>query len=232
MKSSFLSIIILIFLSSFNFPQKRPLDMAIIGEPVKDFTLPVYQGGEFNLSHNKGKNVLIVFPRGYYDKDIWCDICTYEYLDLVDEFYNKKLAEKYNLDVVVVLPYDSTTISKWLTDLPEVYDSFEKSKHPTDTTNERAMTWERFSNKHYPKIFNINEGETPLPFKILIDGDHKFSERLEIFKNEWWGTKVEQNMPTFILLDKNNTVVFKYIAQHTIDRPGTDYLKKIMDSFL
>jgi hypothetical protein len=39
-------------------------------------------------------------------------------------------------------------------------------------------------------------------------------------------------MPTFILLDKSGTVVFKYISQQTIDRPTTKYLTTIMDAFL
>jgi hypothetical protein len=39
-------------------------------------------------------------------------------------------------------------------------------------------------------------------------------------------------MPTFILLDTDGKVIFKYISQHTIDRPTFDYLLKIMDAFL
>jgi peroxiredoxin len=223
-------ILFLIILSVNILPQKKPLDLAVIGEPLKDFALPVYQGGEFKLSEDAGKNVLLVFPRGYYDKDIWCDICAYEYLDLVDEFHNKKLAEKYNLEVVIILPYDTSTIRQWLYDLPEVYESLESGKHLADTlTNEKAMTWVHFANKHYPKTFTIKKGETPQPFKILSDEKHELSERLDIFRSEWWGTTVNQNMPTFILLNKNGTVVFKYISQHTIDRPTMGYLTTIMD---
>ena len=210
--------------------QKKPLDLAIIGEPLKDFALPIYQGGEFKLSEETGKNILIVFPRGYYDKDVWCDICAYEYLDLVDEFYNKKLTQEYNLEVVIILPYDTGTIRQWLSDMPEVYRSIEAGKHLADTlTNEKAMTWVHFANKHYPKTFTINPGETPTPFKILSDAKHELSERLEIFRTEWWGTTVDQNRPTFILLNTNGTVVFKYISQHTIDRPTIKYLTTIMD---
>jgi peroxiredoxin len=234
MKYKFYPIILIIICVSINiFPQKRPLDLAVIGEPLKDFKLPVYNGSEFQLSNEKGKNVLLVFPRGYYDKDVWCDICAYEYLDLVDEFYNKELAKKYNLDVIFILPYDENTIEKWLTDMPEVYESLEAGKHNPDTlTNERAMTWVHFANKHYPKTFSIKKGETPQPFRILVDEKHELSERLEIFKTEWWGTKVDQNMPTFILLDTDGNVVFKYISQHTIDRPTSAYLMTIMDAMI
>lgn len=234
MKSKALYILLILVCLTFDFyAQKKPLDLAIIGEELKNFSLPIYHGGEFQLSNEKGKNVLLVFPRGYYDKDVWCDICAYEYLDLIDEFYNKELAKKNNLDVLFILPYDENTIEKWLTDMSEVYESLEAGKHNPDTlTNERAMTWVHFANKHYPKTFTIKKGETPQPFRILVDEKHELSERFEIFKTEWWGTAVDQNMPTFILLDKEGTVVFKYISQHTIDRPTTGYLKTIMDAVI
>jgi len=234
MKSKFFPITFIIICLCINsFPQKKPLELAIIGEPLKEFNLPVYKAGEFKLLDEKGKNVLLVFPRGYYDKDVWCDICAYEYLDLVDEFHNKKLAEKYNLDIVIVLPYDENTIEKWLMDMPEVYESLEAGKRLPDTlTNEKSMTWVHFANKHYPKTFTIKKGETPQPFRILSDKKHELSERLDIFRTEWWGTKVEQNLPTFILLDKDGTVIFKYISQHTIDRPTTVYLMQIMDALI
>lgn len=233
MKSSNLSIILILLCLNVSFSQKKSLDLAIIGEPLKDFSLPVYNDYVFKLSDEKGKNVLLVFPRGYYDKNVWCDICAYEYLDLIDEFYNKRLAEKYNLDLVFILPYDTSTIKKWLEDLPEVYSGLEEGKHLADTlTNEKAMTWVHFANKHYPKTFDIKKGETSHPFRILSDADHQVSERLDIFRTEWWGTNVEQNMPTFILLDKDGKVLFKYISQHTIDRPTSVYLEKIMDALI
>jgi len=225
--------LLILFCLSVSLSQKKPLDLAIISEPLKEFTLPVYNGGDFKLSDEQGKNILLVFPRGYYDKDIWCDICAYEYLDLVDEFYNHRLAEKYNLDLVFILSYDKSTIQKWVDDLPEVYAGLEAGKHLADTlTNEKAMTWVHFANKHYPKTFTIKKGETPQPFKILSDEKHELSERLDIFRTEWWGTKVEQNLPTFILLDTEGTVIFKYISQHTIDRPTSFYLQKILDALI
>ena len=43
-------------------PQIRP---ALLGQPVSDFALPSIQGETVRLSDLKGKNVLIVFSRGY-----------------------------------------------------------------------------------------------------------------------------------------------------------------------
>jgi peroxiredoxin len=232
MKISNLSVLLILLCFNLSFSQIKPLDLAIIGEQLKDFSLPAYNDGEFKLSDEKGKNVLLVFPRGYYDKDVWCDICAYEYLDIVDEFHNKGLAEKYNLDLAFVLPYDTNTIKKWLEDLPEVYAELEAGKHQDTLTNERAKAWVRFANKHYPKTFNIKKGETPQPFRILSDADHQLSERLDIFRKEWRGTNVDQNIPTYILVDKEGKVLFKYISQHTIDRPTSGYLEKIMDALI
>jgi len=118
-------------------------------------------------------------------------------------------------------------------DMSEIYESLEAGKHnPDSLTNERVMTWVHFANKHYPKTFTIKKGETPQPFKILSDEKHELSERFEIFRTEWWGTTVDQNMPTLILLDTDGTVVFKYISQHTIDRPTSRYLIKMMDALI
>lgn len=226
-------ILLILLIVSSSYTQKKPLDLAILGEPLKEFSLPSFNGGEFKLSEEKGKNILLVFPRGYYDKDIWCDICAYEYFDLIDEFYNKHFAEKYNLDLIFILPYDTSTIREWLLDLPEVYAGLEAGKHLADTlTNEKAMTWVHFANKHYPKTFNIKAGETLQPYRILSDADHQLSERLDIFRTEWWGTKVDQNLPTLILLDTEGIVKFKYISQHTIDRPSSVYILKIMEKFI
>ena len=232
MKSSNLSVLLVLLFFNTSFSQIKPLDLAIISEQLKDFSLPAYNNGEFKLSDERGKNVLLVFPRGYYDKDAWCDICAYEYLDIIDEFNNKGLAEKYNLDLAFVLPYDTSTIKKWLEDLPEVYAELETSKHQDTVTNEKAKNWVRFANKHYPKTFSIKKGETPQPFRILSDADHQLSERFDIFRKEWRGTTVDQNIPTYILVDKNGEVLFKYISQHTIDRPTSDYLERIMDALI
>ena len=48
---------------------------------MSDFTLPVYQGGELNLSTLKGKNVLIMFLRGYSAPGARCTVCDYKYAE-------------------------------------------------------------------------------------------------------------------------------------------------------
>ncbi len=79
-------------------------------EPMPDFTLPVYQGGEIKLSDLKGKNVMIIFPRGYSSPGSWCTICDYKYAELGDLEKTSQLRKKYNLEILFVLPYDRDTV--------------------------------------------------------------------------------------------------------------------------
>ena len=224
----------LLFLSiTGTLAQPKPMDMALLGHELRDFSLPVYQGGTFTLSEFRGKNVLLHFPRGYYDKDWWCDICAYQYFDLVKEHEKRNLTELFNLEIVVVLPYDTKTIAKWLLEMPEVYQSLSDWKFiDTDTASDQEKNWSVYVKKHFPKEFDYNRGSVPTPFKILMDADHTFSERLDIFRTEWWGTQVDQNIPTTILLDIKGRIVFKHISQYTLDRPSVVYLIKIMETFL
>lgn len=213
--------------------QRKPLDLALLGNELRDFTLPVYQGGTFTLSEVRGRNVFLHFPRGYYDKDWWCDICAYQYFDLVSENEKQNLTDRFNLEIIVVLPYDTKTIKKWLLNMPGVYQSLADWKFvDPDTASDREKNWSAYVKEHFPKEFGYVKGHVPIPFKILVDADHTLSERLDIFRTEWWGTQVDQNIPTTILLDDEGNVIFKHVSQYTLDRPSMEYLIKIMETFL
>jgi peroxiredoxin len=213
--------------------QLKATDLAMLGNELRDFTLPVYQGGTFTLSDLRGRNVLLLFPRGYYDQDWWCDICAYQYFDLVSENEKQNLTKRFNLEIVVVLPYDTNTIARWLLDMPEVYRSLADWKFiKADTASEREKRWSLHVKEHFPREFDYKRGQVPTPFKILVDADHALSRRLDIFRTEWWGTKVDQNVPATILLNGEGRVVFKHISQHTLDRPSTEYLIRVMETFL
>lgn len=234
MLRKFCCLIKLLLLSiGFTFSQLKPMEMAILENPLVDFTLPVYKGGKFTLSKETEKNMLFIFPRGYYDKDMWCDICPYQYFDMIDLYQKENVREKYNLEIIFVLPYNKETIAQWLLDMPEVNDYLVKPKN-LDLTNasEKEKRWVAYLNKFYYKDFKYKKGEVPEPFRILIDEKHELSERLGIFRTEWWGTDVEQNIPTIILLNQDKTVVFKYVSQYTLDRPDSNYILKVLDLFI
>jgi len=126
----------------------------VVGQPMPDFTLPVYQGGLLSLSSLRGKNVLILFPRGYAAENYWCTICNYRYVELAE---------------------------------------LEKAK------------------------------------KILVDGERKLSKSLGLFQTEWNGSKVDQNIPSVYIIDANRVLQFKYLGQNTVDRPGYDYIMKVLE---
>lgn len=211
--------------------QKRD-DLAIIGAPLADFTLPVYGGGDFKLSDAKGRNVLMVFIRGKYSPDGWCGICMYQYVELVNAELQMKLKEKYNLEVLFVMPFDSATIDKWFDALPAELQDYYSWKEK-DLTNASAgeKRWAEYVKTHLKTIV-YEKGKVPKPFKILVDGDFALGKKMDIYKSEWSGSRLDQFQPTVILLDKNGTVVFKYMSQHTLDRPNTDYLIKMMDTLI
>ena len=81
----------------------------------------------------------------------------------------------------------------------------------------------------FPQSFAYEKGAVPLPFPILIDTEAKVSKGLGIFRTEWGGSKVDQNMPAIYILDQKGILHFKYISQNTFDRPGHDYLLNFLD---
>jgi cytochrome oxidase Cu insertion factor (SCO1/SenC/PrrC family) len=65
----------LVFASLPALSQEQEIRPVTLGEGMPDFTLPVYQGREINLPALRGKNVLLVFPRGCAAEGRWCTIC-------------------------------------------------------------------------------------------------------------------------------------------------------------
>src|SRR5512136_2392520 len=91
-------------------PRPQP---AIVGQPMPDFTLPVYQGGTLTLSSLRGQNVMIIFPRGYAAPDYWCTICNYRYVELTELEKADHIRDKYNVEVLVVFPYSREVVKSW-----------------------------------------------------------------------------------------------------------------------
>jgi len=100
---------------------------------MPDFTLPAYQGGTVTLSALRGKNVMIIFPRGYAAENYWCTICNYKYAELVE--------------VLIVLPYSPDVVKAWVDVLPEQLDKVKERKHPADPAkldDKGKQTMERY----------------------------------------------------------------------------------------
>ncbi len=180
----------------------------------------------------RGKNVLIVFPRGRVG-DHWCQICHYQYAELVELEKRLQLRKKYNLEILFVLPYDRATVEHWVAILPEQLAVIEKWKNPGDPAKISAgeKRWMETVRLHMPKKFVYKKENIPTPFPILIDGERLVSRGLDLFTLAWDNSKVEQNIPAVYLIDRLGNVRFKYLSQNTMDRPSSDYLLEILKKF-
>ncbi len=212
-------------------PQEVPFKPAIIEQPMADFTLPAYQGGTVTLSSLKGKNVMIVFPRGYADVNYWCTICNYRYVELAEIENAQQLRKKFNVEILFVFPYGREVVKSWIEALPDQLQKIHDTKFPADpstldeTAKRRMERWRGF----FPKDLHLNKGEIVDPFPVLIDADRKVSKTLGLFQTEWTGSKVDQNIPSVFIVDKNGILLFKYMGQNTTDRPSYDYLFTVLD---
>lgn len=209
-------------------PRPQP---AVVGQPMADFTLPVYQGGKLTLSSLRGKNVLILFPRGYAAENYWCTICSYQYVELAELEKARKIREKYNLEILVVFPYAQDVVKAWLEALPGQLETVRSTKNPADPSqlDERGKArMERFR-QLFPNDHSVPKGEVLAPFPILVDGERTLSKKLDLFRTEWTGSKVDQNVPSMYVVDAAGVLQFKYLGQSTVDRPGFDYILKVLE---
>lgn len=213
--------------------QAAPLKPVNFGDAMPDFSLPAVQGGEVNLSALKGKNVLIIFPRGRVG-DHWCQICHYQYAELADLEKTQQIRKKYNLEIIFVLPYDKATVEHWVSIFPEQMAVIEGWKNPPEAELKDPATqrWMETSRRLFPKKFAITKDNIPTPLPILIDAERKLSEGLQLFTLFWDRSYVEQNIATAFLLDKDGVVRFKYLSQNTVDRPDAAFLLKFIERML
>ena len=211
--------------------QTTEIKPAILGRPMPDFSLPSLQGPEVALSKLKGKNVLIVFPRGYAAENYWCTICDYYYAELVELERTEAVRKKFNLEILYVFPYPKETVQAWVNDLPAQIEKLHGWKHPAepDKLDEKGKARLERLLKGLPKDLLFKKGEVPTPFPILMDAGHVVTGGLGIYAAEWGGSKIDQNIPTVMLVDADGTLRFKYMGQNTWDRPSYEYLVRQME---
>ncbi len=204
---------------------------ALLGSPLADFSLPALQGGEFTTAQLRGRNLLLIFPRGRVKVDHWCQICSYQYAELAEMEAAQHLRAKYNLEVAFVLPYDRALVADWAAKLPDQLKIIEGWKHPADPDklDAKGRQWMELARRVFPKAIVLPSGAAATPFPILIDGERTLSRRLGLFTTEWDHTKVEQNVPMVLIVDPQGIVRFKYVSQNTFDRPDFDYLFRFLE---
>lgn len=209
-------------------PSLRPVT---VGSPMPDLTLPVFQGGEITLSELRGKNVMMVFPRGLSRPGSWCHICPYQHSELVEYEAQTSWQSRANLEILFVLPYPREMVVEWIDAYPQLLQDIQDGKYPPnqESLDERGKARMERQRQIYPKDFSAAMGQVPIPFPILVDADHGVSDGLGFFTTDWSGSNAEQNVPTILIIDSEGTLQFKYMSQNTIDRPPLEYLVQVVD---
>ncbi len=211
--------------------QTQPLRPVSVGSPMADFTLPAFQGGEVTISELRGKNVMIVFPRGLSRPDSWCHICPYQHSEFVEYEAETSWRSRANLEILYVLPYPREKVREWIDAYPQLLQDNEDAKNPPDpaSLDDAGRARVERSRQIYPKTFTATKGQVPTPFPILVDADHAVSHGLGFFTTDWSGSNAEQNVPTILIIDAEGILQFKYMSQNTVDRPPLEYLVQVVD---
>ncbi len=228
---SFFIIFLILLISSAVFSQGEEFIRPVrVGEQMPDFTLPVYQGGEVTLSKLRGKNVIIIFPRGLAGERHWCHVCNYQYAEISELELKKQIRKLNNVEILFILPYSREMIDDWVEKFTLQMDDLKKWKNPDtpEKLDEKGKKRVELLRKYFPKNYEYEEGKVPLPIPILIDSDRVVSGGLQLFTKEWSGSKIEQNIPAVFIVDEEGILRFKYISQNTFDRPDAEYLLNIL----
>jgi peroxiredoxin len=216
---------------AFLHAQSGEIKPVTIGQPMPDFTLPAYQGGTLTLSGLKGRNVMLIFPRGFAAEARWCTIDNYKYAELVDLEKSAEIRKKYDVEVVFVFPYAADVVKQWVESNPDQLDKIKGWKNPPDPDklDEQGKAQMLRRREMFPKDLGLEKGRVPTPFPLLIDGDRKVSKGLGLFTAEWGGSKVDQCITSVFIVDKRGICQFKYVGQSTTDRPEYAILFKTLD---
>jgi peroxiredoxin len=230
----FKTMFFLLMLSGLLAAQAAVIKKAYLGQPMSDFELATLDGKTVKLSALKGRNVMLVFPRVFYAVDGDCSICGYQYAELADQIQAGKWKERFNLDVLYVFPFSVEVTRSWIARIPTMLEAVEGWKNPKaeDLKNEATKRWMDLARQAYPRKYAFATAAVPMPFTVLVDEKRELSKGLDLFREEWSGGKGDQNIPAIFILDRDGVVQFKFIGQHTVDRPSALYLEKMMQSVL
>ena len=143
--------------------QIRPVSLQ---KPMPDFTLPVYQGEPITLSQLKGKNILLIFPRGLAGKDHWCHVCNYQYVELAELEKKHNIREKYQVEILFVLPYNQEMVQEWVEKFPDQLKDIENWKNPAnlEKLDEKGKSRLKMIRDNFPNEYSYEPGKVPILF--------------------------------------------------------------------
>ena len=226
-----LKYLFIMLLVSTVYCQNENLFPVTINEKFPDITLLTHGGESIQIADYKGKNVMLIFPRGKVTPEIWCPICHYQYMEMVMAEEINNIRERYNMEIFFILPYSSDSLKVWIDAFPKSLQTINNWKYPEDEANidENVRAWMEYSREFFPHEFKYTANNFKLKLPVLFDPDRKVSEGLMLFREEWGGTTVAQNVPTIFILDVDGKVKFKYFSQYTNDRTDANYIIKYLE---
>ncbi len=228
-----LFIIILSFTAAFGLSQNNGIIPVQVKEKFSDFTLNDHNGNSVQLSELKGRKVMLVFIRGKVTPQTWCPVCHYQYLEIMQAQESQDIMKMFNMELYFIFPYSADSLNSWKQAFSASIKTIEKWKNPPSTgkTSQGQLDWAEYCKKFFSHTFTVPEN-VDLKIPVLIDADQELSKGVMLYKHEWGGTKVEQNIPTVFIIDENGFVQFKYHSQYTNDRPDAEYLIKYIKNMM
>jgi len=225
--------VILICISN-TFCQDNDIFPVTINEKMPELSFVTGDNRSVKIDGTSGKKTMLVFIRGKVTPTVWCPICHYQYLELLELDAKEQLRKKHNMDIYFVLPYKTDSLQNWIDAFPKSLTSIDGWKNPPNQENMAANVkeWMEYAREFFPYSFKFDKEKFKMDIPVLFDPDRKVSNGLMIFKEEWGGTKVPQNIPTIYILDEKGFTKFKYQSQYTNDRPDAVFLKKFMEKML
>ena len=126
-----------------------------------------------------------------------------QYVELAELEKAQKIREKYNVEILVVFPYAQDVVKTWVEALPGQLESIKERKYPADPAklDEAGKGPDGAVPADLPQGLRAREGDVLVPFPILVDGERTLSKKLDLFRNEWGGSKVDQNIPGVYIID-------------------------------
>ncbi len=226
-------LIMLMLLSAGTYYSGGCQNLPRINNPFPDFSLLDHQGERVTLSRLKGKNIMLIFPRGKVS-DHWCQLCHYQYAELAKLEVESGIREKYNLEILFLLPYPMEEVILWTEMFPSQMADIARWKGmPTDQLNPEALAFLEAIKDVLPQDFHFaDENPAPLPFPVLADEDHELSMKIKLFSTAWDGYYTEQNEPAVFILDQEGIIRFKFKSQETWDRPPAEYLLEFIENMM
>jgi peroxiredoxin len=223
MKKQFLILVTFItFFAGNIFSQNENVIPVQVKEKFSDITLTSSNGELVNIP-TEGRNTMLVFIRGKVTPTVWCPICQYQYMEMIKAIEKTNFTEKYDMDIYFVMPYKKDSLQNWIDAFPQSLSTIDRWKNPENQT-QAALDWRDYCKIFFAGNYTVDPNNFELKLPVMFDPDQKVSNGLVIYRQEWGGTKVPQNVPTVYILDKEGKVKFKYFSQYTNDRPDADYL--------